>query len=91
VYLRRASGARETETGVLRVAAKQRSWVYRRALDQLVESLLTKSAFPDPVSTINHLVESNPEMDLRDIIHLPVLQPLKTIVRMLTTNDAYLP
>ncbi|SPE29786.1 hypothetical protein SBA6_1160022 [Candidatus Sulfopaludibacter sp. SbA6] len=60
------------------------------SLDHLLESLETKSAFPDPVSTINHLVESNPDLSLRDVVHLPVLEPLKAIVRMLTTNEAYL-
>jgi len=59
-------------------------------LDHLLGSLATDSAFPDPVCTINHLVESNPTMDLRDIIHLPVLQPLEAIVNMLMHNDAYL-
>ncbi len=62
----------------------------QESLDHLLESLATKSAFPDTVSAINHLVESNPTMDLRDIDHLPLLEPLKAIARMLTTNEAYL-
>jgi hypothetical protein len=60
------------------------------SLDYLLESLASRTVFPDPVRTINHLVESNATMDLRDIDHLPVLQPLKAIVRMLMINEAYL-
>ena len=50
---------------------------------------LQPGAYP-PVSTINHLVESNPEMSLRDINHLPVLQPLKAVLNMLMYKEAYL-
>jgi len=43
-------------------------------------------AYP-PVSTINHLLESNPDLSLRDVDHLPPLTVLKAILRMLMTNE----
>jgi hypothetical protein len=46
--------------------------------------------FPrDGVRPINLLVASNPHLDLRDIPHLPVLEPLKAVLKMLTRNEAF--
>src|SRR5450432_1016372 len=56
-------------------------------LDRLVVSLLSNR--PNAPLAINQLVESNPDLDLSHIRSLPVLLPLKAIVKMLLTNAAY--
>lgn len=45
-------------------------------------------AFP-AVRAINLLVESNPEISLRNIPQLPPLEPLKAVLNMLTHNEAF--
>ncbi len=55
-----------------------------------LEQLVTDMAEWDPVSTVNHLLESNPGLNLRDIPHLPDLTILKAVLTMRMTNEAYL-
>ena len=56
-------------------------------LDHLLVGLLLN--WPNAPLEINRLVESNPDLDLSDVRKLPVLLPLKAIVKMLLTNPAY--
>jgi hypothetical protein len=60
-----------------------------QGLESLAASMKNPEYFP-PVSTINHLLESNPNLSLRDIPHLPPLTVLKAILHMVMTNEAYL-
>lgn len=57
-------------------------------LENLQEAMGNQEYFP-PVSSINHLLESNPHLSLRDVDQLPPLVLLKAILRMRMTNEAY--
>ncbi len=74
---------RETCEGLAKAAQLPTS------LDALAESLESRKFFP-PVSSINHLVESSPDLSLRDIPHLTPLTVMRAILHMRMTNQAYL-
>jgi hypothetical protein len=69
------------------VAAKQ--WCQKYNLAGSLEKLELDMGIWDPVSSLNHLVESNPHLNLRDIPHLPMFTILKAVLEMLLHNQAY--
>ena len=44
----------------------------------------------DPIYLANQLIYINPDLNLSDLPHLPVLEPLKAILRVLTISSLYL-
>jgi len=56
-------------------------------LPETLESLQAAMEKFHPVPAINFLVESNPELSLRDIPHLPPLTILKAVLKTQMTNE----
>jgi hypothetical protein len=54
-----------------------------------LDKLLWDMEIWNPRSSINHLLESNPGLNLRDIVRQPYFTMLKAVLEMLLHNDAY--
>jgi len=54
-----------------------------------LDKLLWDMEIWNPKSSINHLLESNPGLDLRHVTHQPYFTMLKAVLEMLLHNDAY--
>lgn len=65
---------------------KEAQWLGGQSLDDL---LALVGNF-DPVDLVNQLVYINPDLDLKDLMHLPVLVPLKALLRVLTISSRFL-
>src|ERR1043166_4933158 len=70
--------------------AAAREVVARENLGMRLEDLIALMPELNPVLQINLLVESNPDLDLTDIPHLPALTVLKAVAETRTTNDRQL-
>lgn len=62
----------------------------REHLPESLESLGGSMQSFHPIPAINFLLESNPDLDLQNIDHLPPLTVVKAIMRMMLTNDRLL-
>ena len=59
-------------------------------LPESPEDFLVSARDFHPVGVLNYLVESNPELSLEDIPHLPPLKIWQAMMHMQMTNDRLL-